>query len=97
MICTGNHHQLAAFVDPPEIQHIFHGQISILLAMEQQHRAVIGGQRRMFPHLLVKFIDGNTKRQNQDGSFMNNGHSDRVPPQPMFPGYSDTYKRAVAK
>lgn len=48
-------------------------------------------------YLLVKFIDGNTKRQNPDGSFMNNGHSDRVPPQPMFPGYSDTYKRAVAK
>ena len=48
-------------------------------------------------YLLVKFIDGNTKRQNRDGSFMNNGHSDRVPPQPMFPGYSDTYKRAVAK
>ena len=48
-------------------------------------------------YLLVKFIDGNTKRQNGDGSFKNNGHSDRIPPQPMFPGYSDTYKRAVAK
>ena len=48
-------------------------------------------------YLLVKFIDGNTKRQNEDGSFKNNGHSDRIPPQPMFPGYSDTYKRAVAK
>jgi dipeptidase len=48
-------------------------------------------------YLLVKFIDGNTKRQNEDGSFKNNGHSDRVPPQPLFPGYSDTYKRAVAK
>ena len=48
-------------------------------------------------YLLVKFIDGNTKHQNPDGSFKNNGHSNRVPPQPMFPGYSDTYKRAVAK
>jgi hypothetical protein len=48
-------------------------------------------------YLLVKFIDGNTKHQNPDGSFKNNGHSNRIPPQPMFPGYSDTYKRAVAK
>lgn len=47
-------------------------------------------------YLLVKFIDGNTKHQNPDGSFKNNGHSDRVPPAPMFPGYTNTYKKAVA-
>ena len=53
--------------------------------------------KKLDEYLLVKFLDGNTKHQNPDGSFKNNGHSDRVPPQPMFPGYSDTYKRAVAK
>ena len=53
--------------------------------------------KKLDEYLLVKFLDGNTKHQNPDGSFKNNGHSDRVPPQPMFPGYSDTYKKAVAK
>ena len=53
--------------------------------------------KKLDEYLLVKFLDGNTKHQNPDGSFKNNGHSDRVPPQPMFTGYSDTYKRAVAK
>ena len=48
-------------------------------------------------YLLVKFIDGNIKRQNEDGSFKNNGHVKHVPPAPIYGGYSDTYKRAVAK
>ena len=47
-------------------------------------------------YLLVKYIDGNTKKQNPDGSFTTNGHSNRVPPTPIWPGYSETYKRAVA-
>ena len=46
-------------------------------------------------YLLIKYIDGNTKHQNADGSFKNNGHCTTIPPAPMFPGYSDTYKRAV--
>lgn len=46
-------------------------------------------------YLLVKFIDGNIKRQNADGSFKNNGHSKTIPPAPVYGDYSDTYKRAV--
>ena len=45
----------------------------------------------------MKYIDGNIKRQNEDGSFKNNGHVKHVPPAPIFGGYSDTYKKAVAK
>jgi hypothetical protein len=48
-------------------------------------------------YLLVKYIDGNIKRQNEDGSFKNNGHVKHVPPAPIYGGYSDTYKKAVAK
>ena len=48
-------------------------------------------------YLLVKYIDCNIKRQNEDGSFKNNGHVKHVPPAPIFGGYSDTYKKAVAK
>ena len=62
-----------------------------------QADALFAKWKSLDEYLLVKFLDGNTKHQNPDGSFKNNGHSDRVPPQPMFPGYSDTYKRAVAK
>ena len=62
-----------------------------------QANALFAKWKKLDEYLLVKFLDGNTKHQNPDGSFKNNGHSDRVPPQPMFPGYSDTYKRAVAK
>lgn len=50
---------------------------------------------RLDKYLLVKYIDGNTKYQNPDGSFKNNGHCTTIPPAPMFPGYSDTYKSAV--
>ncbi|HBG53625.1 MAG TPA: dipeptidase, partial [Rikenellaceae bacterium] len=38
-------------------------------------------------HLLVKYIDGNIKRQNPDGSFATNGHSDSIPPAPVYGGY----------
>ena len=30
-------------------------------------------------YLLVKYIDGNIKRQNEDGSFMNNGFDKSIP------------------
>jgi hypothetical protein len=63
----------------------------------EQANELFAKWEKLDEYLLVKFLDGNTKHQNPDGSFKNNGHSDRVPPQPMFPGYSDTYKRAVAK
>ena len=46
-------------------------------------------------YLLVKFMDGNTKKQNPDGSFKNNGHSDKIPPSPDFPGYTPIWKKAV--
>lgn len=40
-------------------------------------------------------MDGNTKKQNPDGSFKNNGHSDKIPPSPDFPGYTPIWKKAV--
>ncbi len=46
-------------------------------------------------YLLVKYIDGNTKHQNPDGSFKNNGHCTTIPPAPAFPGYTDEFKRAM--
>ena len=46
--------------------------------------------------LLVKFLDGNVKAQNPDGSWVTNGHSDKVPDKIGWPGYTDVWKRAAA-
>lgn len=48
-------------------------------------------------YLMVKYIDGNTKRQNPDGSFADNGHSKRIPASPIQEGYTQKWKEAVVK
>ncbi|NLA15499.1 MAG: dipeptidase [Bacteroidales bacterium] len=48
-------------------------------------------------YLMVKYIDGNTKRQNPDGSFANNGNDPRIPAPPIQAGYTQKWKEAVAK
>ena len=47
--------------------------------------------------LLVKFIDGNVKAQNEDGSFVTNEHTDCIPAKITQPGYTDKWKEATAK
>ena len=48
-------------------------------------------------HLLVKFIDGNVKAQNEDGSFVTNEHTDCIPAKLIQPGYTDKWKEMTAK
>ena len=47
--------------------------------------------------LLVKFIDGNVKAQNEDGSFVTNEHTDCIPAKITQPGYTDVWKAVVAE
>ena len=47
--------------------------------------------------LLVKYIDGNVKAQNEDGSFVTNEHTDCIPDNITQPGYTEKWKEAVAK
>ncbi|MFI3295217.1 MAG: C69 family dipeptidase [Rikenellaceae bacterium] len=47
--------------------------------------------------LLVKYIDGNTKAQNADGSFKDNGQNYDIPASPSTPGYSDAWKKMVVE
>jgi len=47
--------------------------------------------------LLVKFIDGNVKAQNPDGSFTHSKWSEGIPDKLIFAGYNDVWKAAVAK
>lgn len=47
--------------------------------------------------LLVKYIDGNIKKQNADGSFMNNGYDERVPASPIQEPYSEKWIENVVR
>ncbi|MFA6770813.1 MAG: C69 family dipeptidase [Bacteroidales bacterium] len=51
--------------------------------------------KKLDKYLLVKYIDGNIKKQNPDGTFMNNGHSTTIPPAPDYGGYNKMWKKAV--
>ena len=48
-------------------------------------------------YLLVKYIDGNIKRQNADGSFVTNGYNDHIPEYPIWEDYSDKWKENVVR
>ena len=46
-------------------------------------------------YLLVKFVDGYVKSQNEDGSFKDNGSGKNIPATTIQPGYTEMWKRAV--
>lgn len=52
--------------------------------------------QKLDQYLLVKYIDGNVKVQNPDGTFKNNGNSPHIPASPDQPGYNEKWKKAVA-
>ncbi|MBO4340749.1 MAG: C69 family dipeptidase, partial [Bacteroidales bacterium] len=47
--------------------------------------------------LLVKFMDGNVKQQNPDGSFKHTEHSKVIPAKVEWPGYTELWKETVAQ
>ena len=47
--------------------------------------------------LLVKYIDGNVKAQNEDGSFVTNEHTDCIPKGIKQPGYTKKWVEYVVK
>ena len=46
-------------------------------------------------YLLVKYMDGNVKRQNEDGSFKENGAGKDIPDSPMHPQFRERWLRAI--
>jgi hypothetical protein len=46
-------------------------------------------------YLLVKFIDGNVKKERVPGCFLDNGYSKSIPASPTQPGYNERWKKAV--
>lgn len=49
---------------------------------------------RLEEYLLIKYIDGNVKAQNPDGSWVTNGYGN-IPDNITNPGYSEKWKRSV--
>ena len=47
--------------------------------------------------LLVKFIDGNVKPQNEDGSFKHSEYTEKIPEKIEWPGYTQLWKETVAR
>ena len=47
-------------------------------------------------YLMVKYIDGNVKGEDENGKFIDNGNSKDIPGKIEQPGYSEKWKRAVA-
>ena len=56
---------------------------------------IFGQWTKLEEFLLVKFIDGNVKPQNADGSWITNGYGN-IPDHIDWPGYSEKWKKAVA-
>lgn len=48
-------------------------------------------------YLLVKYIDGNVKKQDKSGAFLDNGNGRDIPVSPEQPGYNQKWKESVVK
>lgn len=58
---------------------------------------VLNKWKELDKYLLVKYMDGNIKKQNEDGSFSTNGYSDVIPEFPIQEDYSDKWKENVIR
>ncbi len=84
--------RLQKTVDPFADVRTFLTEYSVDTAQE-----IFGRWVELETFLLVKYIDGNVKAQNPDGSFVTNPYTDHVPDKIGWPGYTDKWKEAVAK
>lgn len=53
--------------------------------------------REMANYLLVKYMDGNVKYQNEDGSFKDNGSGKNIPESPMHPQFRERWLRGIVQ
>ncbi len=47
--------------------------------------------------LLVKFMDGNVKPQDENGRFKHSKYSEQMPENVEWPGYTQLWKETVAQ
>ena len=48
-------------------------------------------------YLLVKFLDGNIKKEHSEGQFIDNGNNFNIPTAPQTPGQTDKWKKAIVE
>ncbi len=58
----------------------------------ERANSTVASWNKLFEYLLVKYIDGNIKRE-ENGQFKRNAHG--FPVGPMQPGYNDAWKKQV--
>jgi len=58
----------------------------------ERANSTVSEWNKLFEYLLVKYIDGNVKRE-ENGTFKRNAHG--FPENPLQPGYNDTWKKQV--
>lgn len=53
--------------------------------------------KKMENYVLVKYMDGNVKKQNLDGSFKDNGAGVNIPESPGHPAFRERWLRSIVK
>lgn len=69
-------------------------QSSLAAITNQWTAKATGDYKALGDFLLVKFMDGNIKKQNEDGTFMRTAEGDCA--SPVFGGYDDRYYRSIS-
>lgn len=64
---------------------------------KQRSEYVCRTWREMANYLLVKYMDGNVKYQNEDGSFKDNGSGKNIPEGPQHPQFRERWLRGIVK
>ena len=75
----------------------FDGQLATVVNAQAAEIAkeATDSYRSLAEYLLVKFMDGNVKKQNEDGSFKRNAYG--LPASPEWPGYDKKYYENIVK
>ncbi|MBP3482326.1 MAG: C69 family dipeptidase [Alistipes sp.] len=80
----------AVYVSSPKIRSKKLTEYSVATA-----QALFDKWQDLDKYLLVKYIDGNVKSENENG-FIDNGNGKDIPDKIQWPGYDEKWKRAVA-
>lgn len=81
---------LALYKESPQKAKEFLTDYSVNTAQE-----LFSKWKKLDEYLLVRFIDGNIKKVDGNGCFIDNGNGKNIPASPSQPGYSERWKRAV--
>lgn len=82
----------AAYANSPEVAKELVTQYSVMTAQN-----LFQTWKMLDEYLLVKYIDGNIKKESSEGVFIDNGNNFAIPASPLQPGYNEAWKKMVAE